>query len=64
MEQDDYLKVYNKCYSVLENRKQAKERAKLGFCNRDVEWWPFLWPSFVLLYKKEESILWKQALKN
>ncbi len=37
MEQDDYLKVYNKCYSVLENRKQAKERAKLGFCNRDVE---------------------------
>ena len=36
MEKDDYLNVYNKCYSFWENRKQAKERAKLGFCRRDV----------------------------
>lgn len=36
MKKDDYLNVYNKCYSFWENRKQAKERAKLGFCGRDV----------------------------
>ena len=32
----DYLNVYNKCYSFWENRKQAKERAKFGFCRRDI----------------------------
>ena len=36
MEKDDYLNVYNKCYSFWENREQAKERATLGFCRRDV----------------------------
>ena len=32
----NYLNVYNKCYSFWENREQAKERATLGFCRRDV----------------------------
>ena len=41
-EKYNYLNVYNKFYGFWENRKQAKEREKLGFCNRDV-WEIYTW---------------------
>lgn len=32
----NYLNVYDKCYSRLDNKKCAKQRAKKGYCYRDI----------------------------